>query len=136
MKNNYAHVAICILNYYAWPMPYHFRRLHKLATWQRSDFISLNIKYLYLCVWFCSLVVHPLYLFSSLPCSSKEGLLSFLFYFWFLWFCSVSWFRQVLTHMVSYSFLYPSWCTRIRCICLTPYREFCAFVYPTTVHGN
>jgi hypothetical protein len=74
----------------------------------------------------------------------KRG--TFLFSFWFLWFCSVSWFRQVLTHMVSYSFLSPSWCTRIRCICLTPrslyiyiyilrcalcFCEFCAFVYPT-----
>jgi hypothetical protein len=57
VKNNYAHVAICILNYCAWPMPYHFRRLHKLATWQRSDFISLNIKYLCLCVWFCTLFI-------------------------------------------------------------------------------
>jgi len=32
----------------------------------------LNIKCLYLCVCFCSLVVHPLFLFSSLPCSSTS----------------------------------------------------------------
>ena len=71
MTNNYAYVVVCILNYCVWAMPHHFRRLQKFTTWQRSVFISLNIKYLCLCVWFCSLVVHPLFLFSLLPCSSK-----------------------------------------------------------------
>jgi hypothetical protein len=51
-------------------MPYHFRCLHEFATWQRSIFISLNIKCF--CVWFCSLMVHPLFLFSSLSCSLKS----------------------------------------------------------------